>query len=371
MTLRAPFPTGDPNGSPLLDSRQALAGLVVADQTGNPRPGVLSPIGPALVTGTATMAYQVIGFRAAGTRQAGGVELIPNDGSYTTDAVAAPTANSRIEIIYARARFSSLGDGTNTAEIGVARGGAALTPAPPAIPVGAFEIARAVVPSGVTGTNSAGVAITQTTQYTAAVGGAVPARTLDQLKAWTTAPLGQAGMVFADSATTNNGTWISDGAGGWNASTGVIVSYTPSWETSVAGSQPAIGNGTLVGRLQYIAPKLVHVYIQLKPGSTTNGGRGDFLFRLPPGVSAANIGEQELLVKLFASNGQNFVGNAYISGTATSINPQVPVSSTASNLATVRNGDASGAAGTGIPAAGTYPLNSPAVLVIEGVIVIA
>jgi hypothetical protein len=61
------------------------------------------------------------------------------------------------------------------------------------------------------------------------------------------------------------------------------TSFTPVWTST--GTQPAIGNGTLVGKFCRIN-KLVIGSIALISGSTTNFGTGSYLFNFP--VTAAS-----------------------------------------------------------------------------------
>jgi hypothetical protein len=63
------------------------------------------------------------------------------------------------------------------------------------------------------------------------------------------------------------------------------VSYTPTWAGS--GSNPSLGNGTLVGRYQKIG-RMVTLHINLIPGSTTTYGSGNYTWALP--FPAANLG---------------------------------------------------------------------------------
>ncbi|MFF4536536.1 hypothetical protein [Streptomyces aureus] len=79
----------------------------------------------------------------------------------------------------------------------------------------------------------------------------------------------------------------------WNGSSwdtyqkvpGAWTSYTPTWTGS--GSNPSLGNGTLVGRYSKIG-RLVTVHINLIPGSTTTYGSGNYNWVLP--FAAANNG---------------------------------------------------------------------------------
>jgi microcystin-dependent protein len=63
--------------------------------------------------------------------------------------------------------------------------------------------------------------------------------------------------------------------GGW-------TTYTPSWTSS--GTQPAIGNGTIVGQYRRIGQNIA-CRIALTTGSSTTYGTGDYLFSLPSGLT--------------------------------------------------------------------------------------
>jgi hypothetical protein len=59
---------------------------------------------------------------------------------------------------------------------------------------------------------------------------------------------------------------------------GKSTAYTPIWTSS--GTQPTLGNGTLVGKYSRIGD-LVYFSIKLTFGSTTSAGTGDYSFSLP------------------------------------------------------------------------------------------
>lgn len=185
MTMTKSFPTQDPAGQPVTDTRRVFAGLVARNADGTPRPGILAPAATALVTGRASMAYDVAPFIAATARFNNGIELVANDALLQVATDPAPNANSRIDVIYVRSRFLQHADGSNLVELGVAKGLAAAIPQKPAIPAGALELAWATVPSTATTTLSNGVVITQTYQFTAAGGGAVPFRNRAEMDTWT------------------------------------------------------------------------------------------------------------------------------------------------------------------------------------------
>ena len=186
------------------DTRYLFSGLVVCNVDGSPRGGVLSPVGANLVTASATMNVSVARFQGAAVRD-GGVILLANDGAANVLLDAAPGANSRIDVIYAKQNDASatvtVPDADNTPVLGFVKGTAGAVPVKPSLPVGALELATVEIPSTATATNSAGVVITQTAQFTAASGGVVPFSTKTALDLWTTAQTGQRAEVLADSST--------------------------------------------------------------------------------------------------------------------------------------------------------------------------
>ena len=178
MPLMQSFPTDHPDGLPIQDTRAIIAGLITTNSDGTPRTGLLRRPAAPLVTGTATWAYKVGPFPAVTARKPdGGVEFVPNPSdALTNQAAPAPSANSRWDIIYTRARFNSAGDPSSTPEIAVASGEPDPTnPQPPALPEGSEELARAVVRAGATSTSHALVTITQTARVTALAGVHPPA----------------------------------------------------------------------------------------------------------------------------------------------------------------------------------------------------
>lgn len=108
------------------------------------------------VTGSATaMAYVIdsgadpVSVAVASRGGADGATTFPiTSGTVTTSA--APASGSRIDLIWARQNDPSKGDADNLVTVGVTQGNAAPTPVAPALPAGAVELARALVPSGAT-----------------------------------------------------------------------------------------------------------------------------------------------------------------------------------------------------------------------------
>jgi|GEM_PF-1542581 len=185
------------------DTRYLFSGLVVCNVDGSPRGGVFSPVGVNLVTSSATMNVSVARFQGAAVRD-GGIILLANDGAANVLLDAAPVANSRIDVIYAKQNDASatvtVPDANNTALLTFVKGTAGAVPVKPSLPVGALELATVLIPSSATATNSAGVVITQTAAYGAAAGAAVPFRTTTTRDEWTNAQENQTVVVLADSS---------------------------------------------------------------------------------------------------------------------------------------------------------------------------
>jgi len=110
--------------------------------------------------------------------------------------------------------------------------------------------------------------------------------------------------------------------------------YTPTWTGST--TNPAIGNGTLVGRYRRHGTTL-HLRISVIPGSTTTFGSGVYTLGLPSGMSAATGGEQWVTAKLW--DGSNWPGIATVSGS--SVQVYFPAASGDTRLAVWQHNDPS------------------------------
>lgn len=187
MALNRSFPTQHPSGTPITDTRRVAAGLIVRNADGTPRAGVFPSNGNPIVSGRASMGYDVAPFLAATSRINTGVELIANDAVTIVTTTPAPSSNSRIDVIWVRAQFVQHADANNDVVFGVTQGVAAPVPSKPAIPTGALELATAEILSTTTQTST--VVITQTHPYTAAAGAPVLMRSRAELDAWA-APAG-------------------------------------------------------------------------------------------------------------------------------------------------------------------------------------
>lgn len=146
-----------------LDARRDMSGLFVCDKTTMmPIPGILDRSQDNLVTGNSnSMSVTVHPFNAVLNRY--GALLIQNDGDVKVQLSAAPSANSRIDVVYVKQNESRspMSDGSDNPMFGVAKGTAAATPVAPTVPAGALALAQVRLPAGVSNTAAGGVVITQ------------------------------------------------------------------------------------------------------------------------------------------------------------------------------------------------------------------
>ena len=147
-----------------LDARRDMSGLFVCDKTTMmPIAGILDRSQDNLVTGRGdSMSVTVRPFNAVLNRY--GALLVQNDGDVKVPLSAAPSANSRIDVVYVKQNEtrSPMSDGSDVPSFGVVNGTAAATPVAPSVPAGALALAQVLLPAGVSNTAAAGVAITQT-----------------------------------------------------------------------------------------------------------------------------------------------------------------------------------------------------------------
>lgn len=170
-----------------LDARRDMSGLFVCDKTTMmPIAGILDRSQDNLVTGNgASMSVTVHPFNAVLNRY--GALLVQNDGDVSVPLAAAPSANSRIDVVYVKQNEtrSPMSDASDAPVFGVAKGVASATPVAPAIPAGALALAQVLLPAGVSNTAAAGVAIAQTYVGAAMKGGMLRVQTSAQRDALT------------------------------------------------------------------------------------------------------------------------------------------------------------------------------------------
>ena len=147
-----------------MDARRDMSGLFVCDKTTMlPIAGILDRSQDNLVTGNGnSMSVTVHPFNAVLNRY--GALLIQNDGNVSVQLDAAPSANSRIDVVYVKQSETRppMSDGSDVPKFFVAKGVAAATPVAPSVPAGALALAQVLLPAGVSNTAAAGVVITQT-----------------------------------------------------------------------------------------------------------------------------------------------------------------------------------------------------------------
>lgn len=159
-----------------LDARKDMSNLFACDTSLKPHPGLLTVGGASAANGNVVvgmsnrMAVTVRPFQAVLNRL--GALLIMNDGDVTVSLQAAPSANSRIDVVYVKQREkrAPISDAEDGPIIGVVTGTANLTPVAPQVPDGAVALAQVKVPSGVTNTTASGVVITQVYPFAATRG---------------------------------------------------------------------------------------------------------------------------------------------------------------------------------------------------------
>ena len=187
--LWVPINTGNV-GTTEVEARLADAALFESNNGTDARSGLLTPATTTVVTGTANMGFNVASVEPVITRVAGeGVYRFSTTGVTNVPNVAAPTANSRIDVVYIKQNDQSKGDANNLAVAGVVNGVVAASPVAPAIPTGAHELARATITANMVATNTA--AITQTWRYAALAGEPIPVRNTTERAEITAPRLGQ------------------------------------------------------------------------------------------------------------------------------------------------------------------------------------
>lgn len=174
------------------DARRDMSGLFVCDKTTmKPIAGILDRSQDNLVTGRGdSMSVTVHAFNAVLNRY--GALLLQNDGDVKVPLPAAPSANSRIDVVYVKQNESRppMSDGSDVSMFGVVKGVAAATPVAPAVPAGALALAQVLLPAGVSNTATGGVVITQTYIGAALKGDMLRVHTSAQRDALTTVPEG-------------------------------------------------------------------------------------------------------------------------------------------------------------------------------------
>lgn len=214
MTLRNSIFAVSGNAS-FMDARRDMSGLFVCDKTTMlPIAGILDRSQDNLVTGNSnSMSVTVHPFNAVLNRY--GALLIQNDGNVNVPIAAAPSANSRIDVVFVKQHETRapMSDDSDFPVFGVAKGTAAATPVAPSVPSGALALAQVLIPAGVSNTAASGVVITQTYIGAALKGDMLRVQTSAQRDALTKVPDGTLLHNVADNCDyiRKDGKWR-----GWN-----------------------------------------------------------------------------------------------------------------------------------------------------------
>lgn len=198
-----------------LDARRDMSGLFVCDKTTMlPIAGILDSSQDNLVTGNSnSMSVTVHPFNAVLNRY--GALLIQNDGNVKVPLNAAPSANSRIDVVYVKQHETRppMSDDSDFPVFGVMRGVAAATPVAPSVPDGALALAQVLLPAGVSNTAATGVVITQTYIGAAMKGDMLRVQTSAQRDALPTVPEGTLLHNVADNCdyVRKDGKWKFEG----------------------------------------------------------------------------------------------------------------------------------------------------------------
>lgn len=275
MTLTKGFARN--NAKAPLDQRVADMATITPNVGGSPRVGVLYAGNASIVTTLATMNVAIAAAEFVTSKsKADGVMIYTNDGTVNVPIAAAPVANSRLDVIWTKHEDNTTGDAASLPIFGVTAGVAAASPAKPAIPTGALELAVLRVYAGTTATNGGANTLTNTYQMTAPRGGLVHFRTLVELSAWTTATPGQRAIVI------DSGRKYGYVAGAWG------VEFTSRHK----GSEGAGIAGITIGAAANLYNGLSIQTGQLTTGTTVSGGAEFFPTVLFPEAFSVVFGVQ-------------------------------------------------------------------------------
>lgn len=283
-----------------LEHKMAQVTEFVKTAANTVRAGVLWDGSATLVSGKANMSYDVRALSVILTRgsTAGAVKLT-NDAVYNVTTTAAPGSNSRYDVVYIWQREYSL-DGTDSNPvIGVVQGTAAASPTVPSLAAfpGALELARILVPSGVTATNS-GTTITQTGVFTAAAGGVVHVRNATERDAGTWLS-GQ--KIFqvdtSDPQTLIGSTWYS------TKPTRVIPSSATNGSVSTAGVVTSTAQSLV--RVRDAFPTLYYRTFRIYFDITTSAATTVVCQLAVGATDAATAYDTEFLTSVAASTGSS------------------------------------------------------------------
>lgn len=265
-------------GTTTLEHRLQLAGQYAENAPGVPRSGVLNQGTALLVTGKATMAYDIGPAALVISRTAAeGVYTPTLTGTTTVTTTAAPASNSRWDLVYVKQNDTAKGDADNLPVVGVVQGASGASPTKPygSVPAGGYVLAEAQIFSGTTGTSGGSNTIAQVWRYTASRGAPITVRNTTERAEITQPGIGQSVLRLDFSSQIE--TW--DGSI-WSSHKG--ISYSAVW----TGATNFGTGGSMTGTYWLDGDK-VTVRARVTAGTGASLGTGVIGFGLPAGLPIA------------------------------------------------------------------------------------
>ena len=210
MTLRNGFPAVS-DAADQFDIRAALRATTAQDANGNIKTGVsiTAKSLTGLVTAGNGMNSDIAAFDAVTNRY--GPVWLSNDGTISVKHAAAPSANSRIDLICIKQNetASPASDPTDGPEAIIVTGTPAVDPVTPATPEGALALARVTIPSTATSMTSTGVIYEQMYPFTASAGADLLFRNETEKDAWTPWEGQKCRLLDGNEYQAKSGVWVS------------------------------------------------------------------------------------------------------------------------------------------------------------------
>ena len=210
MTLRNGFPAVS-DAADQFDIRAALRATTAQDANGNIKTGVsiTAKSLTGLVTAGNGMNSDIAAFDAVTNRY--GPVWLSNDGTISVKHAAAPSANSRIDLICIKQNETAApaSDPTDGPEAIIVTGTPAVDPVTPATPEGALALARVTIPSTATSMTSTGVIYEQMYPFTASAGADLLFRSETEKDAWTPWEGQKCRLLDGNEYQAKSGVWVS------------------------------------------------------------------------------------------------------------------------------------------------------------------
>ena len=210
MTLRNGFPAVS-DAADQFDIRAALRATTAQDANGNIKTGVsiTAKSLTGLVTAGNGMNSDIAAFDAVTNRY--GPVWLSNDGTISVKHAAAPSANSRIDLICIKQNetASPASDPTDGPEAIIVTGTPPVDPVTPATPEGALALARVTIPSTATSMTSTGVIYEQMYPFTASAGADLLFRSETEKDAWTPWEGQKCRLLDGNEYQAKSGVWVS------------------------------------------------------------------------------------------------------------------------------------------------------------------